>query len=115
MVLDARRNTWLIVLGNIAFLFYTLLLFWPLKKVVIDDNNLYVSDFHTEITIPFSEIERVSEFVLSEPRRVTIRLKNPTRFGRKIVFLATYRAFAFFSSHPIVSELRELARRQTLK
>lgn len=106
---------WQIVLMIVAFLFLSLWLFWPLKKIAIDDNNLYVSDFHTEITIPISEIEKVSEFILSKPRRVTIHLKNPTQFGRKIVFLAMYRPFGFLSSHPIVAELRELARRQTLK
>jgi hypothetical protein len=87
-------------------LLYTGWLFWPLKKVSIDEENLYVSNFRTVIIIPISEIDRVTEFILSEPRRVTVHLKTATDFGQKIVFLGTYRAFAFFSSHPVVTELR---------
>jgi len=87
---------------------------WGLKKVSVDDRNLYVSNYRTEITIPISEIEDVREFLLSEPRRVTIYLRNPTVFGSKIVFLATYRAFAFLSPHPIVDELIQMALRRTM-
>jgi hypothetical protein len=105
----------MILLINFAFLAYVLFLFWPIKKIVIDDHNLYVSDWRMDVTISVIEVERVSEFIFSEPRRVTIHLKNPSQFGQKIVFLATYQTFSFFRSHPIVSELRELARRQTLQ
>jgi hypothetical protein len=99
---------------NLAFLAYSLLLFWPIRKIAIDDNNLYVSDWRTDITIPISEIERVSEFFLSRPRRVTIHLKNSSQYGRKIIFLAPYEPFLFFRSHPIVAELNELARLKRL-
>ena len=104
----------MMLLINLAFLATVLILFWPIKKVVVDEKNLYVTNWRAEATVPITEIERVSEFVLSDPRRVTIHLKNPARFGGKIVFLGTYRPFSFFSSHPIVAELRELALRQTL-
>jgi hypothetical protein len=112
---SAGLSAGMMLLIHFVFLAYVLFLFWPIKKIVIDDHNLYVSDWRTDITVPLTEIERVSEFIISEPRRVTIHLKNPSLFGRKLVFLATYRTFSFFSSHPIVSELRELARRQTLQ
>jgi hypothetical protein len=105
----------MMLLINSAFLAYVLLFFWPIKKILIDDRNLYITDWRTDATIPLTEIDRVSEFVFSEPRRVTIHLRNPSVFGRKIAFLATYRAFSFFRSHPIVSELNELAGRQTLQ
>lgn len=87
---------------------------WKLKKVSIDDRNLYVSNYRTEVTVPITDIEDVREFLLSEPRRVTIYLKQPTEFGSKIVFLATYRAFAFLSPHPIVDELIQMSYRQTM-
>jgi hypothetical protein len=82
----------------------------PLKKIYIDDRNLYVSDYRVEETIPLTNVTRVTEFYFSEPRRVTIHFKEPTIFGRKIVFMATYRfsPFAGFTSHPIVSELRRM-------
>ncbi len=87
---------------------------WDLKKVSVDDRNFYVSNYRTEITIPISEIAHVGEFLFSEPRRVTIKLHHATEFGDKIVFLATYRAFAFLSPHPVVDELVQMTVRRTM-
>ncbi len=84
---------------------------WRLKWVAIDEKNqrLYVSNYRKEVMIPFSEIEDAAEFFFSDPRRITIRLRNPTEFGQKIVFLATYRFGGWLSGpHPIVNELRQL-------
>jgi hypothetical protein len=83
---------------------------WGPKRVSVDANNLYVSDYRREIVVPLSAIISVSERIWSEPRRVIVQLREPTEFGDKIVFLATYRPFIFFSSHPIVNELWDLAR-----
>ena len=99
-----------VFLVAILFVGYTVWLGWALKKVSIDNDNLYVSNYRKEITIPLSEIADVTEFLFSESRRVTIHLRKPTEFGQKIIFLATYRLFSFFSAHPIVEELRQIAR-----
>jgi hypothetical protein len=99
---------WLLPLIAIAFLLSSVWMSWPLKIVKIDDNNLYVSNYQKELTIPIAEISKVTEFIFSEPRRITIHLKTSTDFGQKIVFLGTYRFFAFFTPHPIVAELRKL-------
>jgi len=98
------------MLFTVAFLVVSILLHWPLKKVHVDERNLYISDYRVDATIPITNIARVSEFFFSEPRRVTIHFKDPTIFGRKIVFIATYRfgPFSAFTSHPIVSELRAM-------
>ena len=45
---------------------------------------------------------------------VTIHLNSPSEFSDKIVFMPKVRAFAFFSSHPVVDELKELARSKDL-
>lgn len=79
------------------------------KEVSIEGDFLYVSNFSREIKIPLSEIKKVTEFVFLNHDPVTIHLKNETRFGKKIIFIPTYRYFNFFSSHPIVSELRRIA------
>lgn len=94
---------------------YGIWLHWPIKQVRVDDDNRYVSNYKSEIVVPLGEIENVTEFILSEPRRVTIHLRNDTEFGRKIVFLAPYRAFAFLSPHPIVDELIQMSVRKTLQ
>ena len=100
----------------IAFLAVTLWMFGPVKKVLLDEKNqrLYVSNYRKEISIPFSEIASVSEFIFSDPARITIRLRSPSEFGQKIVFLATYRFGGWLAgSHPIVEELRALAARSS--
>lgn len=91
----------------------TAFIYWScirLKKVSADDNFLYVSNYLKEIYIPLSEIYDVTENVWLNIHPVTIHLKSPSEFGDKIVFMPQIRFFAFFSSHPVVDELKELAR-----
>ena len=94
------------VLGT-AFIYWTCI---RLKAVSVDNNHLYVSNYVEEISIPLSEISDVRENVWLNSHPVTIHLKSPSEFGDKIVFMPKVRVFAFFSSHPVVSELKELAR-----
>jgi hypothetical protein len=109
------------VLVYLAIIFFELLSIWhswSLKKVSIDETNrrLYVSNYRKEIAIPFSGIAEVKESIWTDPRRITIKLRNPTEFGGKVVFLATYRFGGIFAgSHPIVDELRAAAAEQGLK
>ena len=95
--------------GFAAVLYFTLMRY---MKVDIDDSFLYVSNFVKEIQIPLSEIRDVTEIVWIKGHPVTIHLKNDTEFGRKITFMPQVRALSFFSSHPVVSELKELAKIQ---
>lgn len=83
-----------------------------LKKVGIFGDSLYVSNYQKEIKIPLSEVADVTENVWVNIHPVTIHLKNESEFGNKIVFMPTFRAFAFWSSHPIVDELITLANSQ---
>ena len=80
-----------------------------LKAVSIEDNNLYLSNYIKEIAVPFSNIRDVTELRLrGEP--VTIHFKEKTEFGSKTTFLPKMRFFSFVSLHPIVGELKELAK-----
>ena len=91
--------------GSVFFL-------WDLKRlkaVSVDDDFLYVSNYLKEITIPLSDIYDVTENVWLNSHPVTIHLKFPSEFGDKIVFMPKPR-FSFFSSHPVVNELKQLAR-----
>jgi len=81
-----------------------------LKEVSVDDDFLYVSNYLKEVSIPLSEIYDVTENMWVNIHPVTIHLKSPSEFGDKIVFMPPTRYFAFFSSHPVVKELKELAR-----
>ncbi len=81
----------------------------PLKRVEIDGAELVVSNFFRTIRVPLLDISRVTENVLINIHPVWIYFSSPTEFGTKILFMPTSRWFAFFSSHPIVGELRSLA------
>ena len=85
-----------------------------MKRVSVDDNFLYVSNYLKEIAIPLSDIHDVAENRWVNIHPVTIRLKASSEFGDKIVFMPTARFFALFSSHPVVSELKELARSKSM-
>jgi len=97
----------------VAWVAGSIFIYWScirLKEVRVDDDFLYVSNYLKEITIPLSEIFDVRENIWVNIHPVTIQLKSPSEFGDKIVFMPTVRFFGLFSSHPVVSELKELAR-----
>ncbi|HEV7904009.1 MAG TPA: hypothetical protein VGO96_09220 [Pyrinomonadaceae bacterium] len=80
-----------------------------LKKVSVDENFLYVSNYLKEISIPLSDIYDVTENIWVNIHPVTIHLRSPSDFGHKIYFMPQAK-FTFFSSHPVVKELKEMAR-----
>lgn len=79
------------------------------KKVAVDDEFLYVSNYRTEIKIPVSNIADVTEIKWVRTRPITIHLKSDSEFGRKIVFTSKMNGFRVFADNPIVAELKELA------
>jgi hypothetical protein len=82
---------------------------WAIKWIDQGNQRLYVSNYRKEIAIPLSDIAFVSESKWTNPRRITVRLHNPSEFGVKIVFLAKYQFSLFMSDHQIVAELNHLA------
>lgn len=120
-ILDPARNnnipTAFVLLFTVMMLAF---LYWfciRLKKVKVNafENSLVISNYLNEIKIHLSEIYVVTENVWVNMHPVTIHLKNSTKFGSKIVFMPKFRPFAFWSSHPIVGELRELANSNRFK
>lgn len=77
-----------------------------LKKVSVDDQNLYASNLIKEISIPISEIDALDAGHGGWPVRV--RLKAKSELGRTIYFLATWQPILFSETHPILEELRQL-------
>jgi hypothetical protein len=85
-----------------------------LMRVVMTDGELLISNYLREIVVPLSDIDQVTENRWVNVHPVTVRFVHRTDFGHRIVFMPKVRPFAFFSSHPIVAELRaaiETARR----
>jgi hypothetical protein len=59
-----------------------------LKRVEVDDDALYVSNYTTEVRIPLSEVFAVCASGGSKGlTRVSIALRNPSAFGQSIEFL----------------------------
>ncbi len=85
------------------FIAIYLYFFSSLKKVWIDDRYLYVSNFKEEEQIPLTQIDRISEMKIFNPRRITIHLKRPANFGRKIVFLGYHQQWLLFGTHPAIT------------
>ena len=80
-----------------------------LKRVSIDEQFLYVSNYSDEIAIPFSDIGDVTQNLSMNNQQVTIHFKVPTEFGGAIVFMPRFRFFPFAGPHPVVDRLKQLA------
>lgn len=92
----------------------SLFIYWGcvrLKRVRLDDKTLYISNYLEEIRVPLENVASVSENRWINIHPVTFTFKNETRFGSSVVFMPRVRLFSFFSSHPIVSEIREAIKR----
>jgi hypothetical protein len=83
-----------------------------LKRVRMDEFNLYISNYLTEIEVPLGEVEEVSGDLMAFSKQVTIKFRNETLFGKKIVFLpkvmflTNQRWTPTKAPHPIVSEIQ---------
>ncbi|OLC37597.1 MAG: hypothetical protein AUH81_05950 [Candidatus Rokubacteria bacterium 13_1_40CM_4_69_5] len=85
----------------------------PLKRVRMDDKALYISNYSTEIVVPLANVAEVTENRWLNIHPVTITFHSDTEFGPRVVFMPKRRWFAFWSSHPVVDEIRTTARRAT--
>jgi hypothetical protein len=79
-------------------------------KVGVDEKSLYVSNYLKEISIPLSDIADVTESLWARGHPVTVYLKTTSPFGKKISFLPKSQGFKFLKSHPVVAELKQMAK-----
>jgi hypothetical protein len=79
-----------------------------LKRVRLDETNLYVSKWFREITVPIIEIASVTEARWIKGHPILIHFKNTSACGRSVMFMPRLR-LAFGSRHPIVGELQRIA------
>ena len=89
-----------------------LLLCVPLKEVIIEGNQLVVSNFVKKVRINASNIVDVTQrsWCGFYSRFVRIHFQNPTVFGDKISFIPKIYLSAIGNQHPIVDELKQFAR-----
>ncbi len=98
-----------LIITIIGALFLSISKSFSVKQVKIDENNLYISNFIKEIKVNKKNITNITERKFTYQKRVWIHFKQPTEFGRKIIFVPKQRWYLFHSSHPIVSELKKYA------
>ena len=85
-----------------------------LKWVSVDESFVYVAGLRKEIQIPLSEVDVVEASFMWRPKQITLWLKSPSEFGRKIVFVPHQRLFeSMREGHKLVEELRAMVKAQT--
>jgi hypothetical protein len=82
-----------------------------LKRVEMDDDRLYVSNYMQEISVPLEDIADVRENRWVDTRPVTVTFRSDTDFGDRVVFMPTTRWWGFWRGHPVVEELRRASER----
>ncbi|MDB4948349.1 MAG: hypothetical protein JWM27_998 [Gemmatimonadetes bacterium] len=93
---------WAVVAGGVLWLRRAL------SDVWIEDDRLVVPAGGSEWLVPLSAVEAVSEFALSNPRAITLRVRLPSGELRPVRFLASADTFLSpFKPHPVVTFLRE--------
>lgn len=88
-----------------------------IKRIRVGEGELYVSNYRTEIAVPFSFVTEISDEGGLYLRLIKIRFSQPTVFGEAVVFMpkmrlfdGTNRMFGGLRTHPVVAELRALVR-----
>ena len=82
------EQAWVIVLA--LGLLIGGLIWWtvaPLKRLVLDGDDLLISNYLTEISVPLSAIESISGPSTTNPKRYTVTFTEPTEFGRTFTFM----------------------------
>ncbi len=77
--------------------------FIPLKRVILSDTSLHVSNFLREVAVPLRDVESVSQREGTETL-IIVRFARSTAFGRRIVFSGI--GWKPPQPHPIVADLR---------
>ncbi len=79
-----------------------------LKRVRMDERQLYVSNYLQGIYVPFSAITDVRQNRWINSQLITIDFRDAMQFGDKVTFMPKQR-IQVWSVDPVVSELKRLA------
>ena len=83
--------------------------FIPLKRVILSDTSLHVSNFLREVVVPLRDVESVHQREGTETV-IIVGFARRTAFGRRIVFSGI--GWKPPQPHPIVAELRAAGSRR---
>lgn len=79
-----------------------------LKHVRLEGDALEIRGLRESLRVPLRDCEAVAGTLLLSPELVFVRLRRPSAFGSRIVFVPRPRGFHPLSVHPVVSRLRGL-------
>jgi hypothetical protein len=86
------------------------LVFSLVDEVWIDGDDLVVRNQDDEDRFPITNIVNVDSSGMTNPERVVLTLRTPSRFGQEIAFSPPMRLWPF-ARHPLATELIRLAHR----
>jgi len=88
-----------LLLGIIVLYF----LFMRLKRVELDKDYLYATNYIKHYRYPFHNIEQleIKRFLIWQPTKVI--LKTPGKFGKRFTFLASNQLEAYLEKHPLIA------------
>jgi hypothetical protein len=101
------QNMWWVFLA--AYCVMAVWVFWyayRLKIVRMGEGSLSVRGYLKETQIPFSEVDGLKESAWPNIRHVTLKLRTPSEFGGKIVFIPKKRVETAAGKRATVEELR---------
>jgi hypothetical protein len=99
-------NRWIFPLVWIVASAWLLWFALRLRRIAISDDTLYVSTYFREISLPLSQICRVTQSYISRPQTIALHADRDTLLGRKFVFVAPGWP-RIISRHPLAIELEE--------
>lgn len=74
-------------------------------RVEADDENFYISNFGKETVVPRSDLFEATELRWVKPYWVTLKLRRPSDFGDRILFIPPWRVGAFWTANPLIEKL----------
>jgi len=105
------KSCWVAVPVFALIAVYCFVFYFPLKRVSALPEGLRISNYISTITVPYSQILEVRECKWVNIRPITIRLKQPCKFGRAIRFMPRGQfLILLWRDHPVATFLREKIR-----
>src|SRR5262249_52575427 len=92
---------WLFLIMWIAGAAFIIWFASRVKRVRVDDQSLYVSNYFSEALIPLTEVEDITENRDLSPPTITIHFRSPTAAGMRVVFIPRTRQFSQ-RSHSVI-------------
>lgn len=95
------------VIFFLAGLFLLSITLLRLKRVEMDKDFVYVTNYFKHYKYPWSNIAKISEHKFLYAKIVTIKFKVKGTFGKQITFIASNKLFRFFKEeHGAVEQLK---------